>query len=365
MPDRRIKVLVVEEASDSCSVRQVLAKDPEIELVGTTTKATETLEMVQRRKPDVVTVDINLSRTSAFELTRCIMQFCPVPVIVVSASWKPEEVATTFDALEAGAVAVAGKPKLPAGTNSEEEARKLVRTVKAMSEVKVVRRWSRSRMQMEPAVPVTPTRISPAEIRVVAIGASTGGPLSIQILLSALPADFPVPILIVQHIAPGFVKGFADWLGHSTRFSVAVAEHGQTALAGRAYLAPDGLQMGISNEGRITITPPALDNGLRPSISHLFASVAKSYGARAAGVLLSGMGRDGAEELKLMKQKGALTIVQDRESSVVYGMPGEAIALNAASYVLNPEGIAALLDFTLKQQGASQAMVMKSTGEFA
>jgi two-component system chemotaxis response regulator CheB len=185
--------------------------------------------------------------------------------------------------------------------------------------------------------------IPPTEIRVVAIGASTGGPIVLQTILSRLPKNFLVPVLIVQHMASGFIHGFAEWLSQSSRLPVHVAANREYLLPGHAYVAPDGFQMGVEMGGRIALSKDEPENGLRPSVSYLFRSVAKVFGPNAVGVLLTGMGKDGAEELKLMRQKGAVTIAQDEESSVVHGMPGEAIELDATTYVLSPDKISEAL----------------------
>jgi two-component system chemotaxis response regulator CheB len=186
------------------------------------------------------------------------------------------------------------------------------------------------------------------DVKVVAIGASTGGPPAIEAILLKLPKDFCAPLLIVQHIAPGFVQGFADWLANSCRFPVGIATQNEFPLPGHAYVAPDGVHMGMEINGRIVLSKSEPENGLRPSVSYLFRSVAEVFGKNIVGVLLTGMGKDGAYELKMMKEKGAITIAQDKESCVVYGMPGEAVNLNAATYVLSPPKIAELLSGLLK-----------------
>ena len=186
-------------------------------------------------------------------------------------------------------------------------------------------------------------RSAPAEIRLVAIGASTGGPIALRTILGGLPKDFPVPLLIVLHIAGGFLPGFARWLEETTHFPCRIAQSGEVPLPGHAYLAPDHFHMGLGIDDRIELTQGEPDEGLRPSVAHLFQSVARALGAHAAGILLTGMGKDGARELKLMRGNGALTIAQDQPSCVVFGMPGEAVKLDAAVYIMNPEGIAALL----------------------
>jgi two-component system chemotaxis response regulator CheB len=180
-------------------------------------------------------------------------------------------------------------------------------------------------------------------MKIVAVGASTGGPVVLKAILCALPKNFPAPVLIVQHIATGFTEGLADWLAQSSGVPVHVAAPGEALLPGHVYVAPDGLHMQLAPDGRIALSADPPFNGHRPSVSHLFRSVAAALGRNAAGVLLTGMGRDGAEELKLMKDAGAVTIAQSADSCVVPGMPGEAIRLGAATHVLSPERIAETL----------------------
>ncbi len=348
-----IKVLVVE---DSPVVREflveILGSDLEVLVIGTAGSGEEALEVVERRKPDVITMDIHLPKMDGFEATRRIMETHPTPIVIVSGSFSTQEVATTFRAMEAGALAVVPRPRGIGHPEYETTAKELVRTVKLMAEVKVVRRWSRSanKPTVLPAAQVEVKRTS-AEIQVVAVGASTGGPVALQTILSELPKDFPVPVLIVQHMAPGFVQGFAEWLAQSSGFPVHVAAHGDPLLPGHAYVAPDGVQMGVRKGPRIVLSQGAIENGLRPSVSYLFRSVAAVFGRNAVGVLLTGMGRDGAEELKLMKDQSAVTIAQDQESAVVHGMPGEAIKLDAATYVLPPERIATALVSLANKKG--------------
>jgi two-component system chemotaxis response regulator CheB len=288
-------------------------------------------------------MDIHMPRMDGLDATRRIMETCPTPIVVVSGSTDSAEVATTFEAMEAGALAVLRRPAGIGHPDHEATARELVQTVKLMSEVKVVRRWSRARRDSiaRPAQPRLER--APGSCRIVAIGASTGGPPVLQSILSQLPKDFPAPVLVVQHMAAGFVRGFIEWLAHSSRLPIHLAAHGEQMLPGHVYVAPDELQMKVERGGRIALTRDAPENGLRPSVSYLFRSLAEAYGSDGVAGLLSGMGRDGADELKLLKDRGMVTFAQDKESSVVHGMPGEAIKLGAATLVLPPEKIAAVL----------------------
>lgn len=354
-----INVLVVE---DSPVVREflinILSADPDIRVVGTAHNGEEALEAARRHRPDVITMDIHMPKMDGLEATRRIMESDPMPIVIVSGSSDPREVATTFDAMEAGALAVLRRPAGIGHPLHEATARDLVQTVKLMSEVKVVRRWSHARRHAvlprkqapPPPVKMGLTRES-AHIRIVAIGASTGGPPVIEAILAALPANFPVPVLIVQHITAGFVQGFIEWLAQSASLPVHLAAHGELMLAGHVYIAPDACQMKVVRGGKIALTGDEPENGLRPSVSYLFRSVAEVYGCDAVAGLLSGMGRDGAEELRLLKETGAVTFAQDKDSSVVHGMPGEAIRLDAAMLVLPPDKIAAVLTSLANHRG--------------
>ncbi|MBI2976690.1 MAG: chemotaxis-specific protein-glutamate methyltransferase CheB [Chloroflexi bacterium] len=343
-----IRVLVVD---DSAVVRELLAyilsSDPEIEVAAIVPDGEAALEAVQRHKPDVVTMDIHMPRKNGFEATRQIMETHPTPIVIVSGSSSIDEVATTFHAMEAGALAVVPRPPGLGHPDHKALARELTQTVKLMSEVKVVRRWERARRAASPP----PVQVGPSadEVRLVVIGASTGGPVALQTILADLPADFRVPIVIVQHIAAGFVQGFVEWLAQASGRPVRVAVHGARLQPGMAYVGPDGVHVTVDGEGRIALVEGQPMNGLCPSASILLRSAA-AFGPRAVGVLLTGMGKDGAEELRLMKENGAITIAQDKESSVIHGMPGEAIRLGGATYELPPEGIAAALAALVKQK---------------
>jgi two-component system chemotaxis response regulator CheB len=240
--------------------------------------------------------------------------------------------------MQAGALACIAKPAARAHPDFEAMAAHLVDTVKLMSEVKVVRRSARPMITPPTRAPeIGGTAVG---AKVVAIGASTGGPPVIQTILAGLPRHFPVPVLIVQHIAPGFVAGMTEWLSNTTGFQVHIAVHDTRPKPGHVYVAPDEAHMGFSANGRIVLSHDIPENHVRPAVSFLFRSLVATCGAKAVGVLLTGMGCDGAAELKALKDKGAITIAQDRESSIVHGMPGAAIALGGATHVLAADKIA-------------------------
>lgn len=341
----RIRVLIVEDSRVAQELLvHIMTSDPAIDVVGVVNNGEEALEAVHRLRPDVVTMDIHMPKLNGYEATRAIMETEPTPIIVVSASTSVKDVASTFRAMEAGALAVLARPPGPGNPRYEEDARALVQSVKLMSEIKLVKRIPRP----QPAPASHPAAAWPgplvgADIHVVAIGASTGGPQVLHTILSGLQAGLGAPILIVQHIAPKFVAGFREWLAGASGFTVRIATAGEALLPGHCYLAPEDCHLGVGNGSRIVLSEDPPDNGLRPSVHHLFHSVAEVFGPHAVGVLLSGMGSDGAMGLSELKRKGAITIAQDEASSVIFGMPGEAVKLGAAAYVLPPEGITSLL----------------------
>ena len=298
-------------------------------------------------------MDMEMPEMDGCEATRRIMETRPVPIIICCGSRNPQESISTFRLMEAGRWSPASKN--PAGRDHKDfdaMAAQLLQTVKLMSEVKVVRRWPRLRREAvateSPPAPVK--RSSAAKIDFIGIGASTGGPPVLQTILGALPKDLPVPVLIVQHIANGFLGGLVEWLNQTTGCKVHIAAYGTQPLPGHAYIAPDDFHMAIRSDGTLILTREEFENKLRPSVAHLFQSLAQVCGSAAVGVLLTGMGKDGAAELKRMKDRGAVTIAQDRETSIVHGMPGEAIALGAATHILPADRIAAALTMLVNAQ---------------
>lgn len=347
-----IDVLVVE---DSPVVREfliyALQSDPCIRVIGTACNGEEALDAVRHYRPDVITMDIHMPKMGGLEATRRIMETDPRPIVIVSGSRDSREVMTAFEAMEAGALAVLSRPAGIGHPDHEATVRALVQKVKLMSEVKVVRRWPKVQ-QSQPSPRPAETALTNARtaVRVVAIGASTGGPPALHTILNSLPKTYSAPLLIVQHMATGFIEGFVEWLAQSSALPVHVAVHDSLVLPGHAYVAPDDHQMKVGRTGRIVLTRDDPENGLRPSVSYLFRSIADVYGREAVAGLLSGMGRDGAEELRQLRDKGAVTFAQDKESSVVHGMPGEAIRLDAAMLILSPEKIAGALTSLLNHR---------------
>ncbi|MBF0502101.1 MAG: chemotaxis-specific protein-glutamate methyltransferase CheB [Candidatus Riflebacteria bacterium] len=346
-----IRLLIVDDSPVAQEfLRHIFYSDPAIVVVGMAKNGQEAVEITAARHPDVITMDLHMPILDGLGATRKIMETCATPIVIVSGHPDVKEAALTFTLLDAGALAVVLRPPAVGNPGYESASRNLIETVKCMSEIKVVARPPRLGVApVMASLPEKPENFHARDIRIVAIGASTGGPQALQTILSALPKDFPVPIMIVQHIAEGFASGFVDWLGTATGLPVHLAVSGGCPLPGHVYVSPESVHMGVRRGPQIILDNQPPEECLRPAISYLFRTLAQSMGPQAVGILLTGMGRDGSKELKLMKEAGAITIAQDKESSVVFGMPGEAIKLNAAKYILPPEDIAAFLTNLLKK----------------
>ncbi|GAB6038904.1 chemotaxis-specific protein-glutamate methyltransferase CheB [Fundidesulfovibrio butyratiphilus] len=367
-----IKVLVVDDTPVMrLLLSRILGKDHEIEIVGLAHNGQEAVDLVKALRPDVVTMDLFMPVLDGYQATSRIMEQCPTPVVIVSAAYHPEEVEMTFRALKAGAVAILEKPFSSFDERHEVSARELISTVKLMSQVKLVtRRPERAhppkhrpappagRCHTEPAPEPRPAkpREGLGDIRAVALAASTGGPPVLQSILSALPGNFPLPVFLVQHITTNFVQGLADWLNVTSALPVRLAEHNEIVEPGVCYLAPGGFHLQVRPGQRIALSPCSAERGaICPSASLLLESMLRSYGHNSLNVLLTGMGRDGVEELLRLRRAGALTVAQDKASCVVFGMPGEAVKTGAAELVLTPTEIVELLRKVASEVGRAGA----------
>ncbi len=333
----RIRVLVVD---DSLTARKhlcaVLAAAPGIEVVAEAGDGKQAIELCQAFRPDVVTLDMMMPVMSGLAATEYIMAYCPTPILVVSASVNRGELFKTYEALTAGAVEVMDKPAACADDASWEA--RLIDMVRLVARVKVITHLRGRSAAIRAAAP--PANGTPPQL--VALGASTGGPRAIVEILRALPPGFHLPMLLVVHIGEPFGGAFADWLDGQSAHRVRIARDGETLEGPGVWLAAPGKHLLL--QGRVL----RLEHGperfsCRPSVDVLFESVAASCGAAAAGVLLTGMGQDGARGLHAMRSAGAATIAQDEESSVVYGMPREAALLGAAQRILPLSQIGAAL----------------------
>jgi two-component system chemotaxis response regulator CheB len=334
----KLRVLVAEDSPPARALLvEILRSDPGLEVVGEAVNGIEAVEMTRRMRPDVVTMDIRMPLMDGLQATKAIMAETPTPIIIISASAEQRDVEISMQALRAGALSVLPTPIGPGSPGFPEECRRLTTTVKTMAGVKVVRRW-----QERPPAGQRPAGWV-AKPRVVAVAASTGGPAALQQLLSALPVDFPVPMLVVQHIAPGFVNGLAAWLDAVSPLEVKVAEEGEPLRAHYVYFAPDGRDLGVSDRGTVSLSIPRAGSLHCPSATPLFESVARVYGASALALILTGMGKDGLEGLASIKRARGRVVAQDEETSIVFGMPAAAIDAGLADLVLPLSSIASML----------------------
>ena len=349
----RIRVLVVDDsATVRGRVRDALSGDPDLDIVGEATDGHSAIELCRRIRPDVVTMDMMLPRMNGLSATEHIMAICPTPILVVSSASNRGELFQTYDALAAGAVDVLEKPSGDHDDHSWE--RRLVAAVKLVSRIRVIThpraRWSAA-AQPQPGTPARaghpPNRWPDPHTQpcdVVGVGASTGGPQAIVEVLRALPRDYRVPVLLVLHINEPFGSAFADWLAGQLSRAVRYPRDGEllAAAAGQIIMAPPGRHLRLDRR-RLHLNHDAERHSCRPSVDVLFDSLAQDSGPNATGCLLTGMGRDGAEGLLAIRNRGGRTVAQDEASSVVYGMPREALRLGAAQQVLPLKRIGAAL----------------------
>jgi two-component system chemotaxis response regulator CheB len=343
----KVRVLIID---DSAYVREIMTEilraDSAIDVVGCASDAHVAREMIRQLNPDVLTLDVEMPRMDGLTFLRNLMRLRPMPVVMVS-SLTERGAEVTLEALALGAVDFLPKPHLDLGTTLRDYAAELVGKVKAAAIAGV-----RPSAASNRATPAAPAMVAAKAIRaqaavsttnlILAIGASAGGTEAIRELLSGLPADAPGTV-ITQHIPKAFSAPFARRLNESSAMCVKEAEDGQQILAGHAYVAPGDSHLRVERYGaryvcRLDLSPAV--NRHRPSVDVMFQSVAQAAGARSIGVLLTGMGRDGAQGLLEMRTAGSHTIAQDEASSVVWGMPGEAVAVGAAQLVLPLPAIA-------------------------
>lgn len=335
MVSHPIKVLIVEDSTVAAELlAHIINSDPNLKVIGHVENGEAALEFINKETPDVITMDIVMPRMDGFEATRRIMQIKPIPIIIISGIYKKDDLSKSFQAIEAGALEILEKPISILDSRYHQIAEYLIRTIKTVAEVKLItRRYSKEKAQglVEEKIQIKKWLGVPEAI---GIGSSLGGPQALQLILSEMPSFFPIPIFIVQHISSGFTKGFVDWLADHSPLKVHIAEHLAVAQPGHIYVAPDNKHMGVSKGNVINLVDSFESNKLRPSVGHLFRSMAETYGPNSIGVILTGMGKDGSEELLLMKKKGAMTIAQDKDGCIMFGMPKEAISIGAASLIV-------------------------------
>ncbi len=365
-----IRVLLVEDSPVVLLILQrLLATDPEIEVVGAIRSGQEAIESIPDLQPTVICTDYHMPGMNGLEFTQQVMSQFPCPILVISTSVHPKEnESNVFRLLEAGAVDIFPKPKLSSAADYELLRQNLITKIKVLAGVKVFTRhklWTSHRKQnLEHGNPQTEAQQrhssttpnsqvslqslfqnpSPnSTLQAIAIGASTGGPQALHTLLTQLPANLPVPVFCVQHISEGFLQGLVNWLSAECRLPIKIAQPGELPIPGVIYFAPERSHLELGLRGQMVCSSTQPVDGHCPSVTVLFRSAARRYGNGLVGILLTGMGRDGATGMLDIALAGGLTIAQDEQSSVVFGMPKEAIALGAVKQVLPINAIPAFL----------------------
>ena len=333
------RVLVVDDSAVARRMlRSVLESDPDIRVVGEASGGREAVDLTGRLRPDLVTMDLVMPDMNGMETTQRIMARHPTPVLFVSAHFGTGGRCTRDEALAAGALDVLMKPASEGSWPADGVAGTLVAKVKALARVPVIAHlYGARRILTGEMQPLDASRGS--LLNLVAIGSSAGGPKVLEQILSPLPATYSLGVLVVQHMSVGFTGGLLEWLQQRCALPVAAARDGEPLVPGRILFAPEGAHLVVRPGGSVHLSLDPPINGHRPSVDALFQSVAKVYGPRSAGVLLTGMGVDGAEGLLAIREAGGVTLAQDEQSCVVFGMPRAAIALGAVHSVLSPVGI--------------------------
>lgn len=347
--NRPIRVLLVEDSQVYLNLlKRILSEDPLFNVVAEAKNGAEAVNYTIKYKPDIISMDLIMPIMDGLEATREIMQRSPVPIVIVSSIYNSKDIEMAISELDAGAVAVLPKPSGPADPGFKADSEKYKKTLRIMSQIKVVRRtralskgeFSNLLNKERDKTLNDNTEKGLKKIGIVAIGASAGGPEGIRLILSRLKPALPVPVVIVQHIDHHFVDGFANWLNSYSKNPVVVLENGMRMREGTVYVAPSGRQLRVTRNGVASLSAEVKNNGHAPSVDVLFKSIEQLYGGGCIAILLSGMGKDGAEGIKAISDSGGIVFLQDEESCLVYGMPGEAVKLGVNAKKLNPEEIA-------------------------
>ncbi len=340
-----IRILIADDSEVAVTIlKSILNSEDDFKVVGTATNGQEAVSLNNDLKPDLITMDIRMPVMDGFDATRMIMSTNPTPIVIISSYLKADESRITFRALEEGALAVLEKPSNIQQPNFEKVCQDLIEVVRAMAEVKLVRR---TRPKITKNIFKTKVKRNTCQKDIVALVSSTGGPQAIAEIISALPFNYPLPIVIVQHISPGFIVGLVNWLRGHTLLEVKLAQHNELLESGSIYLAPDDFHLEVAKVKEKLITQLIKSDPVgrfRPSGTVLLNSLSRSCGSSAIAGILTGMGSDGAEGMRGLHEKGARTFVQNEESCIVFGMPGAALSNDCVDDVVPLQEIAAYLN---------------------
>jgi two-component system chemotaxis response regulator CheB len=338
-----IRVLIVDDSSTETAIlKHLLESSPEFHVVGCAKNGAEAIKLVALLKPDLITMDIQMPVMDGIEATKIIMEQYPTPIVMISTKATDKDFDATFKGLNAGALSVLPKPFNVGSSESKLEQQHIMDTIRIMSGINVIKRRPLLKKTMTKP-PLSPKKENQRHHQIIVIGASIGGTQALNVILSPLPKNFPVPILVVQHIMPGYISGYTKWLDGNIHLLVGEMKNNEPLLPGRVYFAPDASHSEVQRSSshlacKLTKSPTV--SGFCPSITVLFESVAKVCGSQAIGVLLTGMGDDGANGLLAIKNTGGHTIIQDKESCIVFGMASVAKELGAVDTVVKLDQIA-------------------------
>jgi two-component system chemotaxis response regulator CheB len=328
-----IRVLLVDDSPLVITIlKRMLSRSKEIEVVGTALNGRDALKIIPEVKPDVVCTDLHMPVMNGLELTKEIMDRYPMPILIVSVSGREGSI-NAFKVIEAGAIDIMLKPNGGADVDQDLLSVEFITKIRILSAVHVYRR---KKSEVLPGTDInnkTETFLANPAIRIVVIGSSTGGSQALQQILACLPENFPLPVICIQHISTGFLPGLIDWLSSKTKMKIETARAGALPQPGIVYFPQEGAHLKIDGSGRFVISLDPEYDGHLPSITVTMKSAAAYYKNSIAGVILTGMGKDGAEGLLAIKNSGGITIVQDEESCIIFGMPKKAIELGAAAYI--------------------------------
>ncbi len=345
-----IKVFLVEDSPVALNILQrILNSSSDIEVVGTAQNGIDALKQILLHKPNVVCTDLLMGKMDGLELIKNLMTEFPLPILVISDLITANNTQRIGQLLEAGAVDVFPKPKTGFIQDYEKQKNDLVNKLKIISGVRVFTKRSehnRSPIKIDNKLNQNVqlfSNIGITNYQIVAIGVSTGGPKAMQQIISQLPANFPLPIVCTQHISVGFLNSLISWLSIESRLKIKIAQIGEQPLPGTLYYAPEQYHLEIDCRGRFAYSQSPAINSHRPSVTTMFQSLAQFYGKSIIGILLTGMGRDGVTGMQEIYQCGGLTIAQDEDSSVIFGMPQEAIKLGVVEQILPLDKIAPFL----------------------
>lgn len=338
-----IRLMIVD---DSATTREMfeylLGLEPDIEVVAVAKNGEEAVELAARIKLDIILMDINMPKLDGYAASLKIMQDNPVPILLMSATFDVNEVSKIVKAMQIGVLGIYEKPSGMVQAKYKELYEKIVADIRLMSSVKVVRRWNHNSNNSTTNIAPIPVQHHNRTYEFILIGSSTGGPPILYKILKALEADYPLPLLVAQHISKEFIDSFIQWLNEECKVHVKKAIHNEKIVSGTVYIAPKGYHITLENN-RISLLEAGVNDLYVPSVSKLFSSVTPYYASKTIAILLSGMGNDGADEITKLRNNGAMCIAQDEDSSVVFGMAKEAIKQGGIDFVLSPDGIVELL----------------------